>query len=622
MLLLEPSGQVLWESTCALENSITRSGDNPGWGEWIDELTSRQAANSFYFDPAFAEISAAKRLDRPGDVLTTFLYATPVAVEQEANAITGLIVATKSGFRRLHANRLIDASEAGLLAILSNPGVASLRRQPARAHHSLTLYSREWERFESAVKTFCEDDGSTLLSSLRATERRLVWPNDGSPWHRQVAALLRRFRDAIPSGTDIVVGQCPSQVFPGYEGSLSAPLPDLPTNLSILSPTLRSEPIRTLEDRFSLGARVGGQVDRDDPRAEGPAISSPISLPEPSRQIETTVTIAGAGTSGALAALAASQQNVQVTTLDFAPFPGGVGTGAGISGYFHGLEGGLQVEIDQLTAEMNVLLEGKNFSARRWHHDGKKIALLLAFEQHGVKFLGRTMMCGVEKSEEGTLTAVLAATDEGLIRVKSRTFIDSTGDGDLCALGDADFRSGRSGDGRMLAYSQPALTLKFSDQDPSVTTCNFDAGWIDPTDPEDLSQARLSGVAHYWSEKWSTDIPLAVAPLLGIRQSRHIVTDYCLSFADLVQHQKFSDSIGEAGSIADTHSVDFEFEDDEAVFFYWACRLFRYPLRYRTSLPHDASKRFAECLDRLSGFGRRSDRFLRCPDATRHAATW
>ncbi|WP_232766664.1 FAD-dependent oxidoreductase [Geminisphaera colitermitum] len=316
------------------------------------------------------------------------------------------------------------------------------------------------------------------------------------------------------------------------------------------------------------------------------------------------VLVAGAGTAGALAAIAAAKEGARVCVVDLATFPGGVGTGAAISGYFHGAEGGgLLAETDARVAELNALLEGERGAARRWHHDGKKIALLEFFEREGVEFLGGALVCGVEREGTGRVVAVMVATLHGVERIEARAFIDSTGDGDLCALAGAEFFCGRPGDGRSLAFSQSALVLKGGsggDEKLEVFARNFDAGWVDASDAEDLSQARLLGVAQHWQPEWSAaDRPLAVAALPGIRQSRSVVTDYMLTLADLVERRGFEDGVCRVQSIADTHSVDFEFETDEAAFYFWACRLARHPLvtslPYRVMLPRGLSNVWVAC---------------------------
>lgn len=602
VLVIEPRGQLLWESSCCLENRTDNAPDCSDWRQWLDSMGRHDATSATHLDIAFAEITAARTLLQQKENVRTLLYAMPVAVEWGPEGIGKWTLATKNGFRTINAHHWVDASENGLIAALCDPRSRSARRKPTFSFHSLTLHSNVWDRYQADVERFCAGRAIVFSHSVRQNERRLSWADSGMPWHRSVIELLTQLRLAVPLGTDVMVSLCSSDPFPSYQDSAPAVAYSLPPNLLMLSPALSDERLTSIGSRFAWSVKATRDWINRMPRANLPPLRpfAASVAPTVGRTISCDVVVAGTGTSGALAALSAARQGAHVLTLDFSASPGGVGIGAGISAYFHGLEGGLQEETDRLTAEMNLLLEGINPSTRRWHPQGKKLALLSAFENSGITFFGNTLMCGVKKDSQGRLSGILAATDEGLVEIVARSYIDSTGDGDLCALAGSTFKAGRSGDGRMLAYSQPAFILKSSGDKLSLTAQNFDAGWTDPTDPEELSRARLEGVAQYWKESWTADNrPLAIASLPGIRQSRNITTDYTLTFSDLVQHTHFADSIGEADSIADTHSIDFEFEDDEAVFFYWACRLFRHPLRtelpYRMLLPDGLENVWIAC---------------------------
>lgn len=608
VLLIEPTGQLLWESSRALEHDAEAAAGGEAktaaeyspWSAWCDALARNGAARGGLFDPVFAEIAASRRLHEARERVAVLFYAFPLAVELAGGFLTSLTLATKSGLRKVRAQRWIDASEVGRLATLVAPMLADERRLPADGCLSLMLRSTDWERHEPVLSRFCAETGARLERALHPDARRLCWrPVAGMPWHETIIGLLRGFRAATPAaGAELVVTHCAAEVYPIYhDNSHSAP-PSPAANLTVLSPALRAGSVVTVADRFLLGAITARDL--------GPVRSAPLaarSTPRAPTVVETLgcdVLVAGTGTAGAIAALAAARSGRAVRALDFASFPGGVGTGGGINGYFYGAEGGLQGEIDALTAEMDRLLEGGGETAGRWHHEGKKLALLACFARHDVVFHGDTLLCDVEKDGRGVVRAVLAASERGLTRFEARGFVDSTGDGDLCVRAGAAFETGRDGDGRTLAYSQSAFMTRRSGNGLFVTACNFDSGWTDPTDCEDLSRARLLGVAQHWRARWNDpDRPCAIAPLPGIRQSRRIVTDYTLRFGDLVDGSGFADSIGEAASIADTHSVDYEFEHDEAVFFFWVCRLFRHRLRtelpYRMLLPRGLANVWIAC---------------------------
>jgi glycine/D-amino acid oxidase-like deaminating enzyme len=597
-LLLEPSGQMLWESTQALQNRHGDGEECGAWRIWIAQLDMQGKVRGPYFDPAAAEVEAAREILSGAPGLRALFYSMPVAVEVSSGEIAAIVVATKVGFRRIRSARWVDASEDGLLAALYAPANRTMRRNPVLTHR-LCLQSTVWEKFDQRLEAFCEERGLALGRSARTTERCIDWEEGGDSWHGTLMGLLGGLREAVCAGPEVVVSQCASRGFCTYSIPPEAPIPDLPGNMLVLSPALSDRSFDSLAARFVWGCESARRWMDSWSDPAGVANVGRLAEPEPEKCIRADVAVVGTGTSGALAALAAGKLGADVIALEFASFPGGVGTGAAISGYFHGIEGGLQVETDRLTSRMDGLLQGESPSTRRWHYESKKLAILSAFEQAKVRFLGGVLIAGVEKDEDGRITAILAASGAGLIRIEARTFVDCTGDGDLCTLAGNEFQIGRSGDGRTLAYSQPALVLKEISDRLVVSTENFDAGWADPTDPEDLSRARLEGVAHYHGARAANRSIFAIAPLPGIRQSRQVETDYKLTFSDLVEHSRFSDSVGQAGSIADTHSIDYEFEDDQAIFFYWVCRLFRYPLRtdlpYRMLLPKSLRNVWIAC---------------------------
>ncbi len=601
VLLLEPSGQLLWESTQALQCVLAGGDGHPAWRQWRQSLPVK---NDAFLDIAATEVHAAWEIATGKSPFRVLFYAMPAALCAVSGGIHSLTVATKAGSRRLRAHHWVDASENGVLGVLWDEGNRTERRT-ARIMQTICLQSMVWDRYDAQLAEFCRQEGLELSRSLRATERRLSWVDAGEPWHRTVIGILGRMREAVCATPEVIVSQCSTRAFPFYEGETGRPpVLNRPDNLLNLSPAFSSGSFASLAARFSWGSDRAAAWLRT-----GAPSRSPGNVPEApapargARSLRCEVAVVGTGTSGALAALAAARQGADVLALEFASFPGGVGTGAAISAYFHGLEGGLQVEIDRRTFAMDVLLQGEAKSKHRWHYESKKLAILEAFQEAGVRFLNGMLLCGVEQGPEGTLDAIVMAGDDGPVRIEAATFIDCTGDGDLCAFAGNAYRSGRAGDGRPLAYSQPALVFRTGDDRLIVNTENFDAGWVDSTDPEDLSRARLEGVSQYAGRLAPNCNLFAIAPLIGVRQSRQIETDYILTFSNLVNHTPFPDTIGQAGAIADTHSIDYEFEDDEAIFFYWVCRLFRHPLKahlpYRMLLPKELQNVWIAC--RASG---------------------
>ncbi|MGE9291154.1 MAG: FAD-dependent oxidoreductase [Puniceicoccales bacterium] len=600
VLLTESTGLLLWESSFALENGLGEGVSCREWGQWLDGLADQSAVCENAFDPVVAEISAARYLHR-NPAVETLLYAIPVAVQEADGSLAAVTYATKEGFRRVRAHRWIDASETGELANCLQGRVRESRAAAARLCR-MVLQSPRWQEMDASFEEYADSQGMRWRKGVRETERHLIWEDDGAPWHQALLQRVRDLRSAFAGKWAPLVSHSSGVSFPVYESGTDGGSLDVPTNLRVMSPGWNSIPLRNVADRYSYGSQLAEQAlslssvsDRTD--LEAMDVSSVPVV----RDLSCDVLVAGAGTAGALAALASGSHGADTLALEFAPYPGGIGTGGGITSYFYGLPGGLQEELGQLTEELTAMFQGDSHRPGRnyWHHDAKKIAILSEFDRYGIRFCGGSLLCGAENSG-GMVRNVFAVVDGKLSRVAARAYIDSTGDGDLCSYAGADFTTGRVGDSRTLAFSQAAFTLDYTQPELDICVRNFDAGWLNATDARDLSRSRLSGLAQYHQVVRDEEkLPLYFAPLLGVRESRHIQTDYVLKMDDLVMERHFEDCIGRAGSHADTHSVDFEFEDDETVFFYWVCRLFRYPLRtelpYRMLLPKGLENVWIAC---------------------------
>ncbi|NJL32343.1 MAG: FAD-dependent oxidoreductase [Phycisphaerales bacterium] len=287
--------------------------------------------------------------------------------------------------------------------------------------------------------------------------------------------------------------------------------------------------------------------------------------------------------------MASAQTGATTICIEPMNFLGGIGAGGGIHAYYYGVTGGLQQTLDRKIKDL-MQRSGKLLTGGSFNPDAKKYVLEQALRQAGVQLHLNSCLAGLEKSGN-TITAALVATDHGLVRMQAKTYIDGTGDGDLCAMAGATFTHGRSGDGLPHAYSQSGGMLHYkANEDPGMTIVNFDAGWCDATDAQDLTRARMVGLLHYLKDHYTNlERPTYLAPAIGLRQSRQVVTDHVLSLDDLVIGRRFEDVIGYSGCHYDNHAVDYDQESDEALFWIWLNRNWRNPVAaqmpYRMLLP-------------------------------------
>ena len=298
-----------------------------------------------------------------------------------------------------------------------------------------------------------------------------------------------------------------------------------------------------------------------------------MALPRPLLERTAEVAVIGAGTGGALAAIAAGRQGARTLVIDPVSFAGGIGTGGGIHSYYWGFPGGLQDEVDERVAAINDLFAPKGTSGG-FHPEAKKIVLHEMMDAAGVEFRGGSFATGATVSA-GRIDRVEVASTRGPWTIRAACWVDATGDGDLAAQAGASFRFGRVGDGILHAYSQSCSYTSEVDGELRRPGVNFDAGYVDPTDSEDLTRARVAGIHQYFVLPFeAARRPNGMSPLLGLRQGRQIETDYVLTLDDLIERRQFPDAVGLTGSAYDNHAVDYEFESIDTMFLVWGCQLY------------------------------------------------
>jgi hypothetical protein len=184
--------------------------------------------------------------------------------------------------------------------------------------------------------------------------------------------------------------------------------------------------------------------------------------------------------------------------------------------------------------------------------------------------------------------------------MSASAWVDSTGDGDLAVGAGVSFERSARSDGQPSAFSQGSGRFRWRDGELFLRILNFDAGFVDSTNSWDLSRARLCGLGHYRQMEFTDENrPTYIAPLIGVRQSRHIQTIYQVTLGDLAARRRFSDAVGYTACHFDSHAIDFEFESEEAAFWIWGCRNWRMrtgcEIPYRALIPNDLTNLLIGC---------------------------
>ncbi len=156
------------------------------------------------------------------------------------------------------------------------------------------------------------------------------------------------------------------------------------------------------------------------------------------------IIIVGGGISGAIAAIAASRNNVKTLIVEQQGFLGGMLTAAGVGPMMTFHAGEKQV-IQGITGELieRLVKKGKSpghimdttgytYSVTPFDAEGLKHELEIMLLESSAEVLYHTMLANVA-TENGLITSITICNKVGLSELTARVFVDATGDADLSA---------------------------------------------------------------------------------------------------------------------------------------------------------------------------------------------
>lgn len=623
VLLVEKRPALGWESTWAYQLDFNDASSSVAQ-HILDELDAVGGLKNGVADAPILEMTLDK-LAKEAEI-SVLLYSYPVRLIFEDDTAFGVVLGSKSGERIIKAKVIVDATEQALLW-----------RQTTEKELPLDTVSARQSVFFNHVEGEIDlpldlREDVSLYPSVWDDEVRVEFEvEEYSPLaaRRKMPEIIKFVREEVPQLKDALVSHTGNEPFP------LNPVVEF-ENKDIEHPTVKNffgagiwvgssavsvDVENTPAGRLALGKEVGEIVSRYEDIEEFPADDEMMTGSFFGKsEVMSDVLVVGGGTSGSIAAIAAGREGVKTTLIEASPSLGGIGTGGAIHWYCVGVSGGIQDEVDERVKELTPLFAGK-WDVNGFHPEAKKLVLQQMAEEAGVDIILNTVMTGVlleegkvemkpqeagtgtsmlasEKEEEkNELLEVIAVGTEGISAYRAKVFIDSTGDGDVAAMAGAPFIIGREKDNLTHAFSQPAGKL---DQNGRLSFLNFDAGYVDPTDVDDLTRARRLGINHYWQEKFTDENrKLYIAPIIGIRQSRQIIGEYQLTLADEISGRRFDDTISFTRTFYDNHGFDYENESDEALLWVWA--LGRWNQRigcevpYRCLLPKSVDRLLLAC---------------------------
>jgi flavin-dependent dehydrogenase len=612
VLLVERRPALGWESTWACQLGFD-GADSGVAGRIADELRKVGGIRGNRADASILEMVLDRLAGEAG--VSVLLYSYPVRLIFEDDAAFGVVIGDKSGEQILKARTIVDATEEAVL--WRQTGVAAQSKTP-KGKQAIFFNHPEGD-MDLPIEL---DGGITVHPSVWEGEVCVEFETeraDPLTARRMMPEVLKRVREEVPQLRDALVTHAGNEPFP------ASPLVNF-ADRGMEHRSIRnlfgagiwaSDIENTPAGRLNLGEEVGKIASQCTGVQEFPEEMMTGSFIGES-EVKSDVLVIGGGTGGAIAAIAAGRQGVKTMLMEASPSLGGMGTGGAIHWYCAGTSGGIQDEVDERINELSPLFLGK-WSVKGFHPEVKKLALQQMAEEADVDILLNTVLTGVlreggkiqvdakeaetaiaiseAREHKHKILGIIAVNPEGISVYQANVYIDSTGDGDVAAMAGAPFTIGRERDNLTHTFSQPAGNL---DNDGNLSFMNFDAGYVDPTDVEDITRGRRLGLSHYWTDSFNEkNRVLYIAPLIGLRQSRQIIGEYQLTLADEIAGRRFEDGISFTTTFYDNHGFDYENESDEAALWIWPLgnfsRRIGCEVPYRCLLPRNVDGLLLAC---------------------------
>lgn len=276
---------------------------------------------------------------------------------------------------------------------------------------------------------------------------------------------------------------------------------------------------------------------------------------QPSFSRHYDVIVAGLGTAGSIAAIAAARRGLSVLGIESLTCMGGTGTAGAILSYYFGLRGGLHEEFDEEIGK----LEKEGYPKRgKSSGDLKKYVIERQALAAGVTIHYESTVVGVY-IEGSAVKGLRWISPEGLQQASASVVIDCTGNAEVCAMAGCGIRQGREMDGRAQPFSN-ALELSSGNK---IGTFYTDSGYVNPSDGEDVSRAIIESAllpTHLRDKYDEHSVILRTAPLLGIREGRFIEGEEDVTLAAFLNDTTSDKPVFYAYSNLDNHSKDVAFE--------------------------------------------------------------
>lgn len=295
---------------------------------------------------------------------------------------------------------------------------------------------------------------------------------------------------------------------------------------------------------------------------------------------QVDVLVAGVGTAGALAVIAAAAQGANTLGVDRLPGIGGMGTIGYVSSYYYGLDGGLHVDIDREAQGI-----GREHFLDRV--EAKKYIMENRIAEKGGRLSLETAVTGVFM-EGKTIKGVSLLSGGKQWNVSCKVLIDATADSAVVMLAGCATATGRESDGKTRPFTSVKVWLH---ENGTITRTNHDRGYVNQYDPVELSRGILQAHASQLLEEFSDEKKrvLFFAPFIGIREGRIIDAVRNIAIGEVIAGLQEEETLFYGYCDFDKHGKDHALETDALQDLYVAANLstvcFTVPVTLRSMTP-------------------------------------
>lgn len=276
------------------------------------------------------------------------------------------------------------------------------------------------------------------------------------------------------------------------------------------------------------------------------------------------VCVAGLGTAGSFAAIAASGKGTSVIGVEKLGSMGGTGTNGGVYDYFFGNDGGMFEEINEECFEMvkNGYLSTDRYENKSSIPGCVKSAVLEKYAlKNGCKLYYNTSVTGVF-TEDDKVIGIRIFKDGEFINIGAKVVMDCTGEAFICRMCNCKMMPGRVYDNQLMRFSKP-VGMIYDGYLVSIW-CNYDF-----TDLKDAFQYSKKALE-------SMTIPVALkedytnngrvlyeSAHIGMRETFCVETEETFTFKDYIEGKNVKEPLFYGFAPLDNTNHDVVFESDE-----------------------------------------------------------